>query len=173
MYLITERLSDLNLNFHIDHINLVLVMIYMISLLPVIPINRILKLKYYPVIMSLFAITLYFKANQAENIKDKVITSGKSTITLSGEPEFKITLNIDDYRDAEILLNQVFSLNIPVKRITLLNDTNPNLATCRRLSGELIIDECCFMMVPSINNNFKNLINSLSKDNVKVTFNTD
>lgn len=172
-YKILTATSDLfagfNLNFFIEENSTVILLLFMISLVQLLPVKIITVLKGSPLFLSLILCTLYLKKPGESSTHDIILSSGVSSIYLNKNFS-EVTLDIKETEDSEILIRKFLNLNCKINTIIVKNGSTPNLLACRKLTYDFLIDECRFSVVPDLSSIFKNLINSLEAENIKISF---
>ena len=169
---ITGFISELKLNFYVYDIKLTLIVLLIIGLIPLINYKPTIKLKFYPVLISVILCTVYMKKIFSTNGSNYTIKSGTSTAEIKTEDEKQILrLNLNESADIEMILSEIKIKNPDIKIIELAEASNAGLLCSKRILNEYIIDEYRFSTIPAINNTFKKIIFQLEKDNVIVKFN--
>ena len=162
--------SELNFNFYIFDNYLIPLLLLSLSLMPLLPSMRNMNFRGIQIILSIVLCTLYFKIPAMSHCNNLTFYSDKSSIEIELNDVPEIYLDIKKQDDADILLKQVTRLNIDIKNITLNNSSSANIQACKKISSYFIIDECRFLLLPDFNNEFKKLISSFERENIKIIF---
>jgi len=171
--LITKFISGLRLNFFVYDITPILFVLISISLIPLVNHRKILKLKFYPIVISVIFCTLYLKQNLQSNEKNYTITTGNSTAEIRTENKTQILkLNLEDGVDTEEVVYAIKKNNPDIKIIELGCTNNASILTSKKIMNDYIINEYRFAQIPFLDKTFKNIISQLEKDNVIVKFNS-
>lgn len=169
--LITDFLSNLKLNFYVYDITPLLVMMILISIIPLVSVKRILKLKFYPVLLSTLLCTIYLKQNYQLNKTGYNVKTGNSTAEIKLENERQvIRLDVKDGNDSEKIISGIKIKNPDIKIIELADDCSTNLSASKKIMNDYVIEEYRFAGIPDLNNMFKKIIFQLEKENVIVKF---
>jgi competence protein ComEC len=169
--LLTDFFSNLKLNFHVYDITPLLVMMIFISAIPLISIKKILKLKFYPVLLSVLLCTIYLKQNHQLNKSGYFVTSGNSTAEIKLENERQVLrLNVKDSNDTEKIISGIKIKNPDIKIIELADNNGTNLSASKKIMNDYSIEEYRFAGIPDLDNIFKKIIFQLEKENVIVIF---
>jgi competence protein ComEC len=169
--IITGFISDLKLNFYIYSITPALFFLLMTGLIPLINHRRILKLKFYPVLISVILCTLYMKKNYSSSGKNYMINAGRSTAQISTENEKQILkLKLEECADTDKMISEIKIKNPDIKIIELEKNSSTGLLLSKLILNEYTIEEYRFTETPDISPMFKKIIHQLEQDNVTVKF---
>ena len=170
-FLITGFISDLKLNFFVYNISLPLFLLMLISLSPLLSYQKLQKMKFYPVLLSIILCTLYMKKNYSSNGKEFQIKAGDSTAEIKTEEKKQIIkIDLDESADTEKIISEIKIKNPDIKIIELTKNSNSGLLLSRKILNDYAIEEYRFSDLPHINPMFKKMIYQLEKDNVVVKF---
>jgi ComEC/Rec2-related protein len=169
--LVTKFLSGLRLNFYVYDITPALMIILLMSLLPLINNKKFVRLKFYPVLISIVLSIAYLKINNQHNDAYTLITDNNSKVEI--EPTGKtdsIRLDLAEGVDTEKLITQIKMRNPAIKSVELAKNNNVNLIVLRRLLSDYPVDEVKFSEIEKINSIFKRTILQLEKDKIAIKF---
>jgi competence protein ComEC len=167
---LVEIFSSFNMNFFISEGYIIILSLFTLSLLPLIPVKTISRLKFAPVVISFALMTFYLKGNLSANNPEGVIKIGSSLIEYSMNNSRSISLDIKSTEDIQPLLDRLRALNGNFTSMRVKNLSYPNLRACKILSSEFPIVQCSFCAVPDITNTFKSLLKVLDREGISLKF---
>lgn len=168
---LTDFISGLKLNFYVYDIKPALLLLLLINLIPLISIKQTMKLKFYPVLISVILCTLYLKKFYNDKDTSYTVSAGKSTAEIRIENNKQIlNLNLDETADTDKFISEINVKNPDIKIIELAANNNTNLLTSKRILNEYAIEEFRFSGIPDMTALFKKLIFQMEKDNIIVKF---
>jgi len=168
---ITNFIYNLKLNFYVYDPTPVLYTLILISVIPLVNNRIFIKLKFYPVLISLFLCTLYLKINYQYNESSYIVKNGDSKAEIKLENNLQVLkLNLKEGIDTEKIVSDIKMKNPDIKIIELCNNSSSNLLTSKKIINDYIISEYRFSGNPDISNLFKKIIFQLEKDNIIVKY---
>jgi len=146
-------------------------MLILISIIPLVNVKKILKLKFYPVLLSIIFCSIYLKQNYQLNKTGYNVTAGNSSAQIKLENERQVLrLDVKDGNDTEIIISGIRIKNPDIKIIELADNCSTNLSASKKIMNDYVIEEYRFAGIPDLNNIFKKIIFQLENENVIVKF---
>ena len=168
---ITNFFYNLKLNFYVYDPTPILYIFILLSVIPLINYSKFIKLKFFPVLLSVLLCTLYMKKNNQYNESSYTVQNGNSKAEIKMESSRQILkLNLEDGIDTEKIVSDIEMKNPDIKIIELCNNNRSNLLASKRIINDYIITEYRFCGIPYVSNLFKKIIFQLEKDNVIIKY---
>jgi ComEC/Rec2-related protein len=188
--LVTKFLSELRLNFYVYDVTPLLIMILLIIFIPLINHKKIIRLKFYPILISTVLSIAYLKINNQHNDPYCLIADNNSRVEIiSTEKRWRVAtpISADNNSSAEIdtnalrldlvegsdyenIITKIKMRNPAITSVVLSKNNNANLTVLRRLLSDYPVHEVRFTEIQNLNSAFKSTILRLEKDKIEIKF---